>query len=91
MLFSFIEVMSHLQSCTVEDDGLSNSDPGTDSYSSANGDIGTQLNLDRKKMQFSIYSCFYGVFFFKGKHAHFKNEARQGIITTAVGSMLAVG
>lgn len=34
-----------------------------------------------------MFRCF----FFKGKHAHFKNEARQGIITTAVGSMLAVG
>lgn len=51
----------------MEDNGLSNSDAGTDSYSSANGDIGTQLNLDRKKMQFTINSCFY-VFVFKNMH-----------------------
>lgn len=57
----------------MEDDGLSNSDPGTDSYSSANGDIGTQLSFDGKKMQFSIYSCFYVVvvvFFFERVNVH---------------------
>lgn len=77
----------------MEDDGLSNSDPGTDSYSSANGDIGTQLNIDSEKIQFSIYSCIYRVclFFLKSKYAHILNEAGQEIITTAVGSMLAVG
>lgn len=32
----------------MEDDGLSNSDPSTDSHSSADGDIGTQLDSERK-------------------------------------------
>lgn len=35
---------AHLESCTMEDDGLSNSDSSTDSHSSANGDVGTQLD-----------------------------------------------
>lgn len=44
----------------MEDDGLSNSDPSADSHSSADGDIGTQLDSERKKIH--LHFCHLHIF-----------------------------
>ena len=40
---------AYLKSCPMKDDGFTNSDPSTDSHSSPNGDIGTQLHRKKQK------------------------------------------